>query len=106
VKRIALVLACSTVLLTALPAFARDEGGGDPRLQSCQADFSRFCRDVPPGEGRIMACMVSNVDRLSEGCARIVREKAQEERAAHEGKAREGKTREGKPYEGKSREGR
>ena len=40
-----------------------------------------------------MACMASNVDRLSEGCAKIVREKAQEERAAREGKAREGKGR-------------
>jgi hypothetical protein len=98
--RIALVLACSTLLVTALPAFARDESGGDPRLQPCQADFNRFCRDVPPGEGRIMACMIAKVDRLSEGCARVVREKAKEERAA-----REGKTREGKAPEGKSRQG-
>ena len=92
-KRTVLVFASLILFSTAVPAFARDEGGGDPRLQACQADFTRFCRDVPPGEGRIMACMASNVDRLSEGCAKIVREKAKEERATHEGKAREGKGR-------------
>ncbi len=89
--RRATLIAGFIVLLFAVPAAAREEGGGDPRLQMCQADFERFCRNVQPGEGRIMGCMMSNVDRLSEGCAKIVRDKAGEERDMRERKAREGR---------------
>lgn len=88
--RNAAVLGCLPVSLVALPALARDDAGGAPRLQACQADWSRFCGAVKPGDGRIMACMLSNLDRLFDVCAKIVRDKAQAERDARERNARKG----------------
>ena len=34
----------------------------------CAVDFLRYCRDVPPGRGRIMVCMQLNADKLSPRC--------------------------------------
>jgi gas vesicle protein len=36
--------------------------------EACKADIEKFCKDVKPGEGRIMVCLKSNEDRLSEAC--------------------------------------
>jgi hypothetical protein len=80
------VTACLIVLALCLPAFAKD-GKGDAAYKACQADMEKYCKDVKPGEGRQIACMVGNVDRLSPDCATIVREKAK-----HEEKMREKKT--------------
>ena len=39
-----------------------------PALKACKPDIARFCSNVPPGEGRIKACMKSHVHELSEPC--------------------------------------
>jgi hypothetical protein len=36
--------------------------------RACAVDFLRYCRDVPPGRGRIMVCMQLNADKLSPRC--------------------------------------
>ena len=35
---------------------------------ACAGDVERFCRGVPPGEGRIKACMKAHVMELSAPC--------------------------------------
>ena len=35
---------------------------------SCGGDIDRLCAGVPPGEGRIKACMKAHVAQLSPGC--------------------------------------
>jgi hypothetical protein len=35
---------------------------------ACADDQARLCRDVPPGKGRIIACMHLNADKLSQRC--------------------------------------
>jgi len=35
---------------------------------ACKADIKRFCSEVPPGEGRIKACMKAHLPELSEEC--------------------------------------
>jgi len=37
-------------------------------VRACAADVWSLCGDVPPGEGRIKACMKQNFDKLSAGC--------------------------------------
>lgn len=37
-------------------------------ISACAADFQRFCRDVPPGGGRIMRCLSRNADLVSQPC--------------------------------------
>jgi hypothetical protein len=35
---------------------------------ACTADFMRFCRDVPPGGGRIIRCLARHADVVSQPC--------------------------------------
>lgn len=35
---------------------------------ACAMDFQRFCRDVPPGGGRILRCLSRHADLVSQHC--------------------------------------
>lgn len=37
-------------------------------MKACKPDIARFCSQVPPGEGRIKACMKQHMRDLSEPC--------------------------------------
>jgi len=39
-----------------------------PAVGACKPDIARFCSQVPPGEGRIKACMKAHLPELSEPC--------------------------------------
>jgi len=36
--------------------------------ESCKEDVEEYCKNVQPGEGRIMQCLKKNVDHLSNKC--------------------------------------
>ena len=42
-------------------------------IDGCEADYQRYCADVPPGGGRVLACLRGNADRLSGTCLRALR---------------------------------
>ena len=51
----------------------------------CQAEIETYCKDVTPGEARIMACLYAHEDKLSERCKCALYEAScQLERAVHE----------------------
>jgi len=56
------------VLLSATGAAAQMNPAARTALQACKPDIARFCSQVPPGEGRIKACMKANLPGLSEPC--------------------------------------
>lgn len=60
-----------TLAAWAAPATAQQQGA-PPAEQStrkaCAADFQKFCSGTRPGEGRIIACLRQNTDKLSPGC--------------------------------------
>jgi hypothetical protein len=65
------VLVMGTVLLLSTSgALAQQKMGAGARvvLQACKPDIARFCSQVPPGEGRVKACMKEHVHELSEPC--------------------------------------
>lgn len=63
-----------TLALTSLPALAAETPQKelavvlDTFSQGCQQELSTRCKDVTPGEGRILACLYAFSDKLSPRC--------------------------------------
>jgi hypothetical protein len=63
------------VLVFGLPAFAAEDpllkgaqGALDTFAEGCQLELTTFCKDVPPGEGRILACLYAFQDKITPRC--------------------------------------
>jgi len=63
------------LLLLTLPAVAAEDplqkgvqGALDTFTQGCQQELITFCKNVTPGEGRILACLYAFQDQLSPKC--------------------------------------
>ena len=50
--------------------------------KSCAADIRRYCRDVTPGEGRMLYCMQAHEDKISSKCAYELEEVTERAQAA------------------------
>jgi hypothetical protein len=64
------ILAAAAVLLVSVAAAFAQQMGPEARavLQACRPDIAYFCGQVPPGQGRIKACMKEHIRQLSEPC--------------------------------------
>lgn len=59
-------LALGTALaLAAAPSQAQE---AHPIARACAGDIERLCAGVPPGEGRIKACMKAHISEVSAPC--------------------------------------
>ena len=67
------------VSLMVLASAAGAKDGKDP-FAACRADFERLCKDVKPGEGRQVKCMMENKARTSGACQAVLAEKEQKEK--------------------------
>lgn len=56
------------ILSLPLSAFAMEKGMGEKEGGSCKADVEKFCKEVKPGEGRIIRCLKENESQLSGEC--------------------------------------
>jgi hypothetical protein len=65
-------------LLVAVAVAAATLGGSagaqnaDEIAKACAGDIERFCRGVPPGEGRIKECMRAHITELSAPCFDVI----------------------------------
>jgi hypothetical protein len=76
------MLAVGLVFLMSLPAFAA-EGLVKIVADGCKTEIETYCKDVTPGEGRILACLYAYQDKLSGKCEYALYDAAaQLERAA------------------------
>jgi len=49
---------------------------------ACASDIRKYCRDVTPGEGRMMYCMQAHEDKISAKCAYELDQAAERTQAA------------------------
>ncbi|MGI6244513.1 MAG: cysteine rich repeat-containing protein [Pseudochelatococcus sp.] len=62
----------SAALVTAVvfssPSFAQQ----NDLMKYCKADIQRLCKNVKPGDGRIMGCLKAHGKEMSVGCAQAL----------------------------------
>lgn len=70
-----LMLAVLLVLSLVLPAFAAEDpltkgvqGAIDTFSEGCKQELTTFCKDVKPGEGRLIACLYAFQEKLTPRC--------------------------------------
>jgi hypothetical protein len=63
-----LALSFSLTLLFVGNLFAADKGPVEAALDDCKKDIDTYCKNITPGEGRILACLYAYEDKLSPGC--------------------------------------
>jgi hypothetical protein len=76
-KRIIIYLAvCCIVAVVGRPASAQQKGPSEVAAEGlietvakgCEKELKMYCKDVTPGEGRVLACLYSFWDKLSDPC--------------------------------------
>lgn len=58
---------CLTVLWVG-NTFAAEKGPVDTVLKGCKSELETYCKQVTPGEGRLLACLYAYQDKLSGRC--------------------------------------
>lgn len=66
-------LSLATLCLFTASAFAENEGqtakgAVETFLEGCKTELESYCKDVTPGEGRLVACIFAYGDKLSSRC--------------------------------------
>ena len=64
-------LAFVALLVAATPARA-DESLADSIKKACHKELTTFCKGVPQGQGRILACLYAFEDKVSDKCVYAV----------------------------------
>ena len=62
------IAAGAVLLLSTSVAVAQMRPEALAVLRACKPDIARFCSQIPPGQGRIKACMKAHLSELSEPC--------------------------------------
>jgi hypothetical protein len=55
------------VLVFTVPVFALETAINNA-IESCKKELKTYCKDVKPGDGRILACMYAHSDKISSRC--------------------------------------
>jgi len=62
-----LVVVCCVVFLGGI-AVAQQKGPVEKVLEGCSKEFETYCKNVTPGEGRLLACLYAYNDKISTRC--------------------------------------
>ncbi len=63
-----LSIAISVTLLFAISAGAEEQTLLESVANGCKTELETYCKDVTPGEGRVLACLYARSDKLSGKC--------------------------------------
>lgn len=67
-RTMVLLLSFSLAVLFAGNVFAAEKGPVETVLDGCKKELEIYCKDVTPGEGRLLACLYAYEDKLSVRC--------------------------------------
>ena len=70
-KNVVTSMVLGALLLAGWPALAADSIADNIR-KSCSKELSTFCKGVPEGEGRILACLYAFEAKVSDKCVQAV----------------------------------
>jgi hypothetical protein len=56
------------VLIAMAPAPASSQGPIETFIEGCEAELTTYCKDVTPGDNRVLACIYAYSDKLSARC--------------------------------------
>ena len=62
------LIAVINLALAALVGQALAQGQGSALAKDCASDLARHCTSITPGEGRMVACLISHSDKLAPRC--------------------------------------
>ena len=62
-----LVVVCCVVFFGGI-AVAQQKGPVEKVLEGCSKEFETYCKNVTPGEGRLLACLYAYNDKISTRC--------------------------------------
>jgi len=57
-----------SVLVFSGVASAAEKGIIETFKEGCKADLEKYCKDVKPGDGRLLACLYANSEKISARC--------------------------------------
>jgi hypothetical protein len=66
--------ACRDGILEAAMTINMGAEALDYSITACEADADAHCRDVQPGEGRIVSCLKANASKVSNACIAALQE--------------------------------
>ena len=67
-KRIVCVVLFGCMVFLGGVAAAQQKGPIESVLEGCGKEFESYCKNVTPGEGRLLACLYAHNDKLSNRC--------------------------------------
>lgn len=66
-KTLSILIASVAVMMISTAAFGADPIS-ETVVNGCSAELEAYCKDVTPGDGRILACLYAHEDKLSGRC--------------------------------------
>jgi hypothetical protein len=59
-------------VIVAFAATAQAQNLTAEQRTACQGDYTKYCKGVAPGGGRIIACLNKQGDKVSEACRKVL----------------------------------
>jgi hypothetical protein len=64
------ILLTAVLLCASTAAFAQTLTA--EQRSACKGDYQKYCKDVTPGGGRIIACLAKQNDKLTPACQKVL----------------------------------